>query len=88
VRGTVSHTRRPVDFFQQIPKYREWTYLGLRLALERKIQFVAQATYVYRTDSPRLAVELEGILSRRAPRAGPDAGAEASTMSARCYAPV
>jgi len=42
----------PVDFFQQIPKYREWTYLGLRLALECKIQFVAQATYVYRTDSP------------------------------------
>ncbi len=41
-----------LDFFEQIPEYREWTYLGLRLALERKIHFVSRATFIYRTDTP------------------------------------
>jgi glycosyltransferase involved in cell wall biosynthesis len=42
----------PLDLFAGIPEYREWTYLGLRLALERTIAFVNEATYVYRTDTP------------------------------------
>jgi glycosyltransferase involved in cell wall biosynthesis len=47
----------PLEFFAQLPAYREWTYLGLRLALECKIRFVGDVTYVYHTDSP-------GALSR------------------------
>ena len=42
----------PLDLFARIPEYREWTYLGLRLALDCKIHFVSEATYVYRTDTP------------------------------------
>ena len=42
----------PFDLFAGIPEYREWTYLGLRLALERTIHFVEEATYVYHTDTP------------------------------------
>jgi glycosyltransferase involved in cell wall biosynthesis len=41
-----------LDFFEAIPEYREWTYLGLRLALERKIHFMSRPTFVYRTDTP------------------------------------
>jgi glycosyltransferase involved in cell wall biosynthesis len=41
-----------LDFFEQIPEYREWTYLGLRLALERRIHFVSRPTFIYRTDTP------------------------------------
>lgn len=40
------------DFFEEIPRYREWTYLALRLALARKITFLARPTFVYRTDTP------------------------------------
>jgi glycosyltransferase involved in cell wall biosynthesis len=43
----------PLDFFEQMPGSLEWTYLGLRIALERKIQFVSQPTFIYRTDTPR-----------------------------------
>jgi len=41
-----------LDFFEEMPAYREWTYLGLRLALERTIQFVSRPTFIYRTDTP------------------------------------
>jgi glycosyltransferase involved in cell wall biosynthesis len=40
------------ELFDDIPEYREWTYLGLRLALARRIRFAAQPTFVYRTDTP------------------------------------
>ena len=40
------------EFFEGIPRYREWTYLALRLALTRRISFVEQPTFVYRTDTP------------------------------------
>jgi glycosyltransferase involved in cell wall biosynthesis len=40
------------DLFDDIPEYREWTYLALRLALARRIRFVARPTFVYRTDTP------------------------------------
>jgi glycosyltransferase involved in cell wall biosynthesis len=39
------------DFFEAIPKYLEWTYLGVILSLRRKILFVNHPTYVYRTDN-------------------------------------
>lgn len=41
-----------LDFFEEIPRYREWTYLALRLALALRICFAEQPTFVYRTDTP------------------------------------
>jgi glycosyltransferase involved in cell wall biosynthesis len=40
------------EFFAGIPRYREWTYLALRLALALRITFVEQPTFVYHTDTP------------------------------------
>jgi glycosyltransferase involved in cell wall biosynthesis len=40
------------EFFEAIPRYREWTYLALRFALTLKIRFAGRATFVYRTDTP------------------------------------
>ena len=40
------------EFFEGMPRYREWTYLALRLALSLHINFVEQPTFVYRTDTP------------------------------------
>jgi glycosyltransferase involved in cell wall biosynthesis len=40
------------ELFDDIPAYREWTYLALRLALARRIRFAARPTFVYRTDTP------------------------------------
>jgi glycosyltransferase involved in cell wall biosynthesis len=40
------------EFFEAIPRYREWTYLALRLALTLRIRFAEQPTFVYRTDTP------------------------------------
>jgi hypothetical protein len=39
------------EFFEAIPKYREWTYLALRFALARRIAFAACPTFVYCTDT-------------------------------------
>jgi len=54
--------------FDGIPRYREWTYLALRMALGLRICFTAQPTFVYRTDTP-------GSLSKSRPYclAGPSA---------------
>jgi glycosyltransferase involved in cell wall biosynthesis len=40
------------ELFEDIPEYREWTYLALRLALARRLRFAARPTFVYRTDTP------------------------------------
>ncbi len=40
------------EFFEGIPRHREWTYLALQFALRLKIRFASQATFVYRTDTP------------------------------------
>jgi len=55
-------------FFDGIPRYREWTYLALRVALGLRIRFTARPTFVYRTDTP-------GSLSKSRPYclAGPAA---------------
>jgi glycosyltransferase involved in cell wall biosynthesis len=39
------------EFFERIPRYREWTYLALQLALRRRIAFAACPTFVYCTDT-------------------------------------
>jgi glycosyltransferase involved in cell wall biosynthesis len=39
------------DFFEHIPPYREWTYLGLRIALACTIRFLGAPTFVYHTDT-------------------------------------
>lgn len=41
------------EYFADVPPYLEWTYLGLRFALERRILFLDHATWVYRADTPR-----------------------------------
>jgi glycosyltransferase involved in cell wall biosynthesis len=41
-----------VDFFEAIPRYREWTYLAIRLALGLRITFAARPTFVYCFDTP------------------------------------
>ena len=40
------------DVFAGMPKYLEWTYLGLALALRFRIAFLAEPTVVHRTDLP------------------------------------
>ncbi len=41
------------EYFADVPPYLEWTYLGLRFALERRILFLNHPTWVYRADTPR-----------------------------------
>lgn len=41
------------EYFADVPPYLEWTYLGLRLALERRIRFLNHPTWVYRADTPQ-----------------------------------
>jgi Glycosyltransferase like family 2 len=40
------------ELFEDIPEYREWTYLAMRLALGRRITFADRPTFVHRTDTP------------------------------------
>ncbi|HEU4371532.1 MAG TPA: glycosyltransferase family A protein [Methylomirabilota bacterium] len=40
------------EFFADVPEYREWTYLALRLARALRITFTDRPTFVYRTDTP------------------------------------
>jgi glycosyltransferase involved in cell wall biosynthesis len=40
------------EFFDDIPQYVEWTYLGLCISLRRRIVFLNCPTFVYHTDSP------------------------------------
>jgi glycosyltransferase involved in cell wall biosynthesis len=40
------------EYFADVPPYLEWTYLGLRLSLERRILFLNEPTWVYRADTP------------------------------------
>jgi len=49
--GTFRARTVRLELFERIPAYREWTYLGLRLALERKIRFLSDPTFVYHTDT-------------------------------------
>lgn len=39
------------QYFANIPPYLEWTYIGLRLSLERRILFSNRLTWVYRADT-------------------------------------
>jgi glycosyltransferase involved in cell wall biosynthesis len=41
------------QYFADIPAYLEWTYIGLRLSLERRILFSNRLTWVYRADTVR-----------------------------------
>ena len=40
------------EYFADVPSYLEWTYLGLRLCLERRILFLNASTWVYHADTP------------------------------------
>jgi glycosyltransferase involved in cell wall biosynthesis len=40
-------------YFEGMPPYLEWTYLAVRLALERRIAFLDTPTFVYSEDTPR-----------------------------------
>ncbi len=46
-----SETNGP-DIFNDAPKMIEWTYIGLKLSLTKKIEFVNDATYAYRRGTP------------------------------------
>lgn len=46
-----------VELFEDIPRYREWTYLALRVALSLRVRFADRPTFVYHTDT-------EGSLSK------------------------
>jgi Glycosyl transferase family 2 len=50
--GTFRARTITLEFFEDIPAYREWTYLGLRLGLTRTIRFLSCPTFVYHTDTP------------------------------------
>ena len=41
------------QYFAEIPAYLEWTYVGLRVALDRRILFTNRLTWVYRADTAR-----------------------------------
>ncbi len=40
------------EFFAAVPPYLEWTYLALRVALERRVLFLNQPTWIYRAETP------------------------------------
>ncbi len=40
------------DFFASMPQYLEWTYLALRLALEKRIAFIDNPSFVHYPDHP------------------------------------
>jgi len=42
----------PATYFSGMPPHLEWTYLALRLALERRIAFLDAPTFVYSADTP------------------------------------
>ena len=42
----------PATYFSGMPPHLEWTYLAVRLALERRIAFLDSPTFVYSVDTP------------------------------------
>ncbi len=40
------------EFFEDIPRYLEWTHMAMHLALRRRILFIDRPTFVYQTDTP------------------------------------
>lgn len=40
------------DIFSEAPKMIEWTYIGLKLSITKKIEFVDEPTYAYRRGTP------------------------------------
>jgi glycosyltransferase involved in cell wall biosynthesis len=50
------------QYFADVPPYLEWTYLGLRFALERRILFLNRPTWVYRADTPRSLSKTPGYV--------------------------
>ena len=50
------------EYFADVPPYLEWTYLGLRLAFERRILFLNRPTWVYRADTPRSLSKGQGYV--------------------------
>jgi glycosyltransferase involved in cell wall biosynthesis len=42
----------PATYFSGMPPHLEWTYLAVRLALERRIAFLDTPTFVYSVDTP------------------------------------
>ncbi len=50
------------EYFADVPPYLEWTYLGLRFALERRILFLNRPTWVYRADTPRSLSKMPGYV--------------------------
>lgn len=50
------------EYFADVPPYLEWTYLGVRFALERRILFLNRPTWVYRADTPRSLSKAPGYV--------------------------
>jgi glycosyltransferase involved in cell wall biosynthesis len=42
----------PATYFEDMPPHLEWTYLAVRLALERRVAFLDTPTFVYSEDTP------------------------------------
>ena len=40
------------EFFEDLPAYLEWTYLGILIALRRKIAFIDDLTFIHNLDNP------------------------------------
>ena len=40
------------EYFEDIPTYLEWTYLGVLIARNRKIAFIDDLTFIYHMDNP------------------------------------
>jgi hypothetical protein len=59
--------RVTLDLFQGMPRYLEWTYLALRLALSRKISFMDVPTFLYNRDTKdSLSKSRESVLGQPA----------------------
>lgn len=53
------------SYFQDIPRHLEWTFFGTRLSLDRKVVFLNDVTFIYRTDNPEsLSKRAEYTLER------------------------
>jgi glycosyltransferase involved in cell wall biosynthesis len=60
----------PATYFSGMPPHLEWTYLAVRLALERRMAFLDTPTFVYNADTPdslSKSRELQAVLRMALP---------------------
>ncbi len=48
------------DYFEDLPVYLEWTYLGAKISLQKTIEFIDDVTFLYNADNPHSITKTRG----------------------------